>query len=222
MNVEQLTSCQLFKGVTGEQLIDVFSKINYKVHSYKKGDIVAHQDEVCNNLIVLTEGSAQGEMIDISGKVAKIEDINAPSPLAILFLFGKKNRYPVQVTATTNIEVLVIPRQSVLAMLQLNINILTNYLDISAHYADVLSSKLYSMTFRTIRQKVIVYLLNLAKPDKTEVELDRSQNKLAEYFGVSRPSLARELTKMQDDGLITFERKKVSLINKKEMRQTIS
>ena len=50
-------------------------------------------DPVANLLIVLS-GSVRGEMIDYSGKTVKIEDIEAPKPLAAAFLFGKENRFP--------------------------------------------------------------------------------------------------------------------------------
>ena len=44
---------------------------------------------------------------------------------------------------------------------------------------------------------------------------------LADYFGVSRPSLARELAHMQDDGLIKTDRKLVHILRKEDMMQLI-
>ena len=102
-------------------------------------------------------------MTDPSGKVVKVEDIEAPNPLAVLFLFGRDNRFPVQATAREHVEAVVIPKRSVLKMLSMNETILKNYLDISADFASRLSRKLHFMSFRTIRQKTAMYLLHLAK-----------------------------------------------------------
>ena len=54
---------------------------------------------MCNRLVILTQGSVRGEMIDYSGRLIKVEDIAAPRALAPLFLFGEENRFPVEVTA---------------------------------------------------------------------------------------------------------------------------
>lgn len=103
----------------------------------------------------------------------------------------------------------------------MNEQLLQNYLDISAFYASALSKKLHLMSFRTIRQKIIIYLLNLPEKGPNHVELDRTQHALAEYFGVSRPALARELRNMQDDGLIVLDKKSVRFVNKQKLIQLI-
>ena len=157
-------------------------------------------------------------MTDPSGKVVKVEDIYAPSPLAILFLFGPDNRFPVQAIAREDVTALVIPKQSVLRMLSMNQTLLKNYLDISADFASRLSKKLHFMSFRTIRQKLAVYILNLSKIKQEDtIELDKTKSALAEYFGVSRQSLERELTNMQHDGLITSDKRKITITDKSRL-----
>ncbi len=66
----------------------IFNKLNIHENSFKKGEILALQDEPANRLIILLKGSVKAEMTDPSGKVVKVEDIEAPNPLAVLFLFG--------------------------------------------------------------------------------------------------------------------------------------
>ncbi|MFT3994901.1 MAG: Crp/Fnr family transcriptional regulator [Dysgonomonas sp.] len=222
MNIENLSQSYLFGSIDQNDLLQLFSKIEIKESDFEKGDILAQQDEPCNRLIILTQGSVKAEMTDPSGKVVKVEDIHAPNPLAILFLFGKKNKFPVQVSALEKTSALIIPRHSVLKMLSMNEQLLKNYLDISANFAAQLSSKLFLMSFRTIRQKLAMYLLDLSNnSDKNTVELDRSQTALAEYFGVSRPSLTRELSNMVKDNLISMDKKQIRLENKNKLFQMV-
>ena len=97
-----------------------------------------------------------------------------------------------------------------------------NNLDISADFATRLSRKLHFMSFRTIRQKVAMYLLQLAKKSGSDtVVLDKTKAALAEYFGVSRPSLEREITHMQRDGLIEAGRKTIRILRKEELARLI-
>ncbi len=216
MNINDISKCNIFAGLAPETIEDILLSVQTEEPLFKKGDLLALQGEPCNRLIIITKGSVKAEMIDPSGKVVKVEDITAPQALAILFLFGKKNKFPVQVTAHEDVEALVIHKQSVLKMLSKNEQLLKNYLDVSANYATVLTEKLNIMSFRTIRQKLSMYILNLSDGENN-VKLDRSQNALAEYFGVSRPSLARELRNMQDDGLIEVDNKKIVIRDKNKL-----
>ncbi len=222
MNLTALMKTALFRSIDVPELERIFAELKITESAFKKGDILAMQDEPANRLIILLTGSAKGEMSDATGKVVKVDDIEAPSPLAILFLFGEENRFPVQATACEDGTAVVIPRQSVLRMLSMNEVILRNYLDISADFAARLSRKLYLMSFHTIRQKLAAYLLELSRKQGADtVKLDRPKSALAEYFGVARPSLERELTHMRQEGLIDAERGKITIMNRRELAGSI-
>ena len=210
-----LTNNPLFRGITPEKLSANLEEISFHTRSYKKGEILAQQGAVCNRLVILTKGSVRGEMIDYSGRLIKVEDIAAPRAIAPLFLFGEENRYPVEVTANEPTEVIEIPKASVLELFRRNEQFLENYMNLSANYARTLSDKLFFMSFKTIRQKIASYLLRLYKQQQQlQITLDRSQQELSDYFGVSRPSLARELSHMQEDGMIIADRKQITILQK--------
>ena len=217
-----LVNNPLFRGITPERLFADLEEISFHTRSYKKGEILAQQGAVCNRLVILTKGSVRGEMIDYSGRLIKVEDIAAPRAIAPLFLFGEENRYPVEVTANEPTEVIELPKSSVLSLFRKNEQFLENYMNLSANYARTLADKLFFMSFKTIRQKLASYLLRMLKQQgDSPIQLDRSQQELADYFGVSRPSLARELAHMQDDGLIKTDRKLVHILRKEDMMQLI-
>ena len=210
-----LTNNPLFRGITPEKLSANLEEISFHTRSHRKGEILARQGDVCNRLVILTKGSVRGEMIDYSGRLIKVEDIAAPRALAPLFLFGEENRFPVEVTANEPTEVIEIPKASVLELFRSNEQFLENYMNLSANYARTLSDKLFFMSFKTIRQKIASYLLRLYKQQQQlQITLDRSQQELSDYFGVSRPSLARELSHMQEDGMIIADRKQITILQK--------
>ncbi|MDR0295411.1 MAG: Crp/Fnr family transcriptional regulator [Prevotellaceae bacterium] len=220
MNYALISKIPLFHSVEEKELVKIFSELNIFETRFEKEVLLALQDEPCNRLIILLTGSVKAEMIDSLGRVIKVEDVFAPNPLAILFLFGKNNRFPVQIIARENVSALVISKQSILRMLGMNQVLLKNYLDISAEFAWRLSQKLHFMSFRTIRQKLSMYILKLSKEVQSdEVELDKTKSDLAEYFGVARPSLERELSLMQQEGLISVEKKKIKIKNKNKFNK---
>lgn len=209
-------SC-LFRSLSEVAINDLLDSVQVKETVFERGDILAMQGEQCNRLIILVEGSVTAEMTDPSGKITKVEDIDAPNPLAILFLFGSRNKFPVEVIALDRVVALVIPKASVLKMLSLSEIFLQNYLDVSANYATKMSQKLHFMSFKTIRQKLAMYFLNLETTEANTVKLDKTQESLAEYFGVSRPALSRELKNMQTDGLIRINKRQIEFIDKQKI-----
>lgn len=220
--VHLLTHNPLFQGISAETLSVDLENIGFQRHSYKKGERLASQGDRCNRLIILTKGSVRGEMIDYSGRVVKVEDIHTPRALAPLFLFGEANRFPVEVTANEAVETIELSKSSVLELFRRNPRFLENYMNMSANYARTLSDKLFFMSFKTIRQKLSSYLLRLHRQTQSEhLTLDRSQQELSDYFGVSRPSLARELAHMQQDGLIEVVRKEVRILQKEALIKLI-
>jgi len=221
INYSLLSRCPVFKGITEEESRLLLSKIHYQLRKFQKDEVVVWGGEPVNNLLIVLSGSVRGEMIDYSGKTVKIEDIEAPKPLAAAFLFGKENRFPVTVTANNEGRILVIPVPEFLKILQMNTQVLENYLNSISSRAQFLSQKLHFLSFKTIKEKMAHFLLQQANDRFHSFELKNTQQQLADLFGVTRPSLARVLSDMQADGLIKIEKRTVTLLNKKALNQLL-
>ena len=94
---QQLIQSPVFRGIEAEEMELILEKIQHRIRKYKKGDMIALREDRCENLMIVLRGSVKGEMLDVSGKTIKIEDIMAPYPIASAFLFGQKNQFPVNV-----------------------------------------------------------------------------------------------------------------------------
>lgn len=211
----KLKDCILFRGLTEDQIITIFSKITYKEKTYKKDDIVANSDDECRNLLIVIDGSVKGEMVDFSGKTIKIEDIESPRALAPAFLFGKNNRYPVSIVANNNAKVLSISKEVFIEMLMANKQILTNYLNSIANRAQFLSNKIRFLSFNTIKGKIAHFLLEIRQKLKSDsFTIPKSQAELSELFGVARPSLGRAIRELDRDGIIKADGKQIHIIDK--------
>lgn len=221
IDFQVLAQCPVFKTIHEEELKSLLDKIHYQIKNFSKDSVVVFSGEWVSHLFIILEGSVKGEMIDYSGKTIKIEDIEAPKPLATAFLFGKENKYPVTVTANNEVQILAIPVEEFLKLLQLNTQILKNYLHIITTRAQFLSQKLHFLSFKTIREKVAHYLLQQAGDNLHSIELKNTQQQLADLFGVTRPSLARVFGEMQKEGLIKMEKKTVTLANKMKLNELL-
>ncbi len=207
-----LEKSPLFRGLTINEIASEFSEIHYQVKKYSKGQMVVSAGDIVDRLLVVLTGSVKGEMVDFSGKTIKIEDIEPPKPLAVAFLFGKSNTFPVNIIANEDSELLVIPKESVLKLFQENKNILLNFLNSISNRSQFLSQKIKFLNFQTIKGKIANYLLQIAQ-GKELVVLDKSQNELAELFGVTRPSVGRGIRDLHNDGVIEASGKSIKIID---------
>lgn len=203
MQLSNLRECRLFKGISNQEIELLFENLSFQQRSYKKGDIIAFGGEEILGQMILTKGSVKGEMLEFNGKAIKIEDIEAPRMLAPAFLFGEQRYYPVNIVANINIEILYIPRSSFVLLMQKDDRVLQNYLNNISNRAQFLSEKLKFLSFQSIKGKLAhFYLMQYKKYNSDSFELKTSQTQMAELFGVARPSLARSIKELNDEGVI--------------------
>jgi CRP/FNR family transcriptional regulator, dissimilatory nitrate respiration regulator len=221
MDYLTLTEAPIFKGFTPVEIEKTLSYVKYSVKKFNTGSMIAQNGEPVNSLMIVIRGIVKGEMIDYSGRVIKIEDIPAPGTLASAFIFGNKNRFPVNVVAITDIELLTIDKSVFLKLLMSEDRILVNFLDMISNRSQFLSEKIKFLNFRTIKTKLAQYILQKAGKEGTNVIIDMKQNELAEFFGVARPSVARAIHEMEEAGLIIASGKNIRIINKKGLSDLI-
>lgn len=216
-----LSQAPLFKGYTSDDIEKIFSEVKYQLKRFKAGSMIYASGEPVNSLTIVINGIVKGEMVDYAGRVIKIEDIPAPGALASAFMFGNRNRFPVNVISVTDTELLIVDKPELLKLLKTEERILINFMDMISNRSQFLSEKIKYLNFKTIRAKLAQYILQKAGKEGTIVILDMKQNELAEFFGVARPSVGRAIHEMEEEGLITAQGKKIAILNKKGLADLI-
>jgi CRP/FNR family transcriptional regulator, dissimilatory nitrate respiration regulator len=219
--LSELCKTQLFQGMGVKELKVLLENKPYRLREFENDMYVAHSQDVCNDLFMVVRGSVRGEMTDFSGKKLKIEDIAAPRPLAAAFIFGRENRFPVDIIANEPATIMIIPRDVLIFLLQNSQVILKNYLNTISSRAQFLSGKIRFLSFKTIREKIANYILMHSAKDDQTFTLDQSQTELADFFGVTRPSLARTLARMEEEGMIRTKRREITILNREKLNNLL-
>jgi CRP-like cAMP-binding protein len=220
--IDNLSKCTLFNGLIHNDIIDLLNSVSWQEKKYVINDIVAYAEAEVKYLHLLIEGSVRGEMIDFNGKTVKIEDIESPGILAPAFLFGANNKYPVTIISNQNTTLINIPKPDFIKILQKNSLVLNNYLDNISSRAQFLSGKLRFLAFQTIKGKLAHYFLQISnKTGKNIILLNKSQNQLAEMFGVARPSLGRAIRELDSDGIIKAKGKEIAIIDIEKLKNLL-
>jgi len=219
MDTNDLFSCPICNNIPLNEREDFIQGLEYRTKYFKKGEFIATQDDSVDSLMLLLKGSVKTEMISESGTILSIETIRAPNPLAPAFLFAEKNRFPVDVIALENCEVVYILKNCVMKLLANNETFLKSYMAFNSNRTNFLSERLKLLSIKTIKGKLAQYILS--RTNNGHFVMDMNQTELSEYFGVTRPSLARSLSEMVDDNIIKLERKNGKVLNMDELKKTI-
>lgn len=214
MDYSILTSAPLFKSLNAVEIEKLFSVVPHRIKKFQAGMLVSQSGERVNSMIIVVSGVVKGEMVDYAGRVIKIEDIPAPGALASAFMFGNRNSFPVNVIALTEGELLYIERPDFLKLIKISDVLLINFLDMISNRSQFLSEKIKFLNFKTIKGKLAHFILHKAGKELTSITLDMTQNDLADFFGVARPSVSRAIKELEEENYLEAKGKKIKILDK--------
>ena len=217
MNIDNLLSCPMCENLPVNERDHFVDDLNIKTKYFKKGEWIAHQGDIIKSLYILLKGSAKAEMISDSGTVLNIETIQAPKPLASAFIFAENNRFPVDVIALEDCEVITIAKETLMKQLANNEAFLQEFMAFNADRTHFLSERLKVFSTKTIKGKLAQYILALSH--NMDFTMDKNQTELSEYFGVARPSLSRSLSEMINEKIITLKGKQGKILNLAKLKK---
>ncbi len=208
-----LTKCSLFQGIEAHLIESLIGEVDFELKQYGVNEVVALKGTPCKWLMIMTEGKACCEITDRKNLSSPVEVLVAPAIITPVLLYAPENKLPVDVVVTEPSTVLFICRSDFSKMLQKELQVLENFLTIVSHSNKPLSDKTLYLGIKTIKGKFAHYLLDLYEQKHTDqFRLDRTQQQLAEIFGVTRPALARAVREMVNEGSIYVDRKDVTIL----------
>ena len=92
-------------------------------------------------------------------------------------------------------------------------------LGIYARKTNLLNHKVQILSSGSLRQKIARYLEESRRGNQVKLTMNREE--LADYLNVARPSLSRELIKMQQDGMIKLDRNLVTITDTEALSECL-
>ena len=205
-----LETVDLFNCFSSDELDKLFQNNLYRTSTYFKDSIVHLQNEKCESLDIILSGTVLVQKIDSDGDLLTICSFSAGEAMGENLLFSHRNFYPMTITAKCDAKILQIKKELILKLCQDNSKFLKGFLQSVSDKTLILTGKIKILTLKTIRQRIIEFLLYECHIQKsTTIKLNMTKKELAEKIGVQRPSLSRELNKMRKDRLIDYDSKQI-------------
>ncbi len=221
-NFEVLKACPLFSGLSTEEISNLLKENEYLAMSYIKNQFIAVEDEICNSIGIVIEGSIEVKKISASGNSLTITSMKQGNIFGEMMVFADTNRYPSSIISADDTTILFISQQSIIKMCTCNNRFLQNLMKMLSNKLLVLNSKIKYLSYQTIRQKVASYILDIYhKEQKSLLKLNHSRKEMAEFLNIPRPSLSRELENMKKEGLIDYDKAIIKILNLNSLKKTL-
>lgn len=195
----------ILDGLTKEEELELMSKS--LVVAYRTQETIFHKGEEARSLYILLEGSVCICDFDENGNKKIITNIEHEGDVfGEVFLYLDAKVFEHDAIATKATRICKIP----VNILQNYPAILNNLLMIFAKKAYILNRKVRVLSGSTLREKLLSFL-EFNQDQNGIIALTQSREEWAAYMNVTRPSLSRELMKMQEDGVIEIDKNIIRL-----------
>jgi CRP-like cAMP-binding protein len=201
----------LFHGIKPDERNAMLSCIGYHIGAFKKGDIVAFEEENMKHIGIVLSGAVDMVKEDLWGNKTMLVRMRKDELFGETFACGSDNLSVVTFLVSEDAQILFIPFDRVMhsctMACQFHHRLIENMVRVIADKNRELMRKVEVVSKRTIREKLLAYLSIQAQDQNSRYfELPLGRVELAEYLCVDRSALTRELVKMKEDGLIDYDK----------------
>jgi CRP/FNR family transcriptional regulator len=188
---------------------------------FRKGEMLfAAQDQV-KGFYYVKAGRIRVYKMDEQGREAEVVRLGPGGFLGEAVVFASAS-YPVFAQAVTDSEVLYFAKEKINKALSQNPALSLYFVRLLASKCVVLSDKVEMLGLRTVRQRLIQYLLSHCSGDRhCMVDLKVKKGELAKILGTISETLSRNLKHMQDESLIEVRGNRVIIKNCPALREEL-
>ena len=221
-----LQGTALFMNLSEEEIQRCFECSKAESMILEKGEMVFSEEDYPAALPVLISGSVTLGMDYYDGK-RKIIAIyeNRGDVFGHEYILIGQSKYGMYAQAQTKSHILMIPKDFLVGTCERNCGfhstLISNMLLMMARKSLTLNERLEIMSCSTLRQKIAKMIL-FSIGGKTPTSVSMSRQEMADFLNTARPSLSRELMRMQNDGLITVEGRKITVRNKIALEELLN
>lgn len=198
------TNKELLEGlITSQQII--------KINCYKDKTIY-EQGEKCTGIDLILSGKLIAYSLTSYGSETIVFEFIEGGTIGANLLFGNDNSYPLNIYCVEDTTIIHLLKPAVEVLLK-ETYFAMEFIKVLSSNSQGLNKKIAMYTQKSLRENLKDYLLALSVMQKSKtIYLPISKKQLADYLGVQRPSLFRELRKMKDENLIEVNNRIITLL----------
>ena len=202
---------RVFAGVDPGQHGELLTSVQAASQGYRQGESIIRIGETVAFFPVVLAGSVQATVP--RGSNTQIVERFGPGDSFAEAVVVSGSASPVEIAALTDARILLIHKQRLVASPHPGAAV------VHANLVQEMSRKLVHLSVRLnllaeprLRSRILMSLEDIAPDETGSIALPYSRQDWADYLGVNSKALLRELRRMQDEGVITLDRKTVRVL----------
>lgn len=223
MDYSVLEKSPLFSGVPAAELRAVLEKSPHHIQCYDKGETIFHVMDPAERVGIVLEGRVEAQKSFPNGSQVNVSVRLPGNMIGPAAVFSKSRKYPCNIVALEPVTVMMFRREDLLRLMQKDVRILENFTTEVASAAYMLQQRLELLSYSGIAQKAAFWLLTKARQtNQNKVRIPESVSKWAMLMNVSRPSLHRELKRLESEGMIAYSPQLITIIDRDALQDVLN
>jgi len=214
--IDVLRSSPLFRGINPESLGVMLDCLKPRIRRYKQREIIVSYGQPFHGIGIIASGKVALTRETYSGNRIMIGILNEGDIFGETEAFSGCSVWPMTIIAHTDCILLFLPPYKVAGTCSnacgSHTTLIKNMLQILSDKASMLNKKIEHTSAKNIRGKISSYLLDIYRQAESKtISLQMKRHEMADYLGIPRPSLSREMGLMRDAGMIDFNKSTVKI-----------
>ena len=206
-----LGNTPLFRGMTVPDIEEMLRCLRAVERTYKKGAVILPEGTPTEQLGVVLSGRVIIEMGDVWGNNSVLSSVGAGGIFAEAYACVPGEPLMVNVTAAEDTRALLLNIRRVLEpcanVCPRHVRLVRNLLTLCSEKNLQLSRRVLHTGPKSIRKRLLSYFSECIKRTGSySFDIPYNRQQLADYLSVERSALSNELSLMQRDGLIRYEK----------------
>ena len=205
----------LFEGITlsdFEKTIPCLSPIQKK---FNKNEIILHAGDRVNNIYIMLSGSVKIVKYDIDGKENILTELSVSEIFGEVFACANIVNSFVTAVSLTESEVLFLDYKKIITSCSSaclsHSKLIANMLKLLANKNMMLHQKIELVSKRTTRERLLLYF-DMHRAIEKKITIPHSRENLAAYLCVDRSAMSNEISKMQKEGIIKYNKNQFEIL----------
>ena len=214
---QKLKNTKLFIGLNEEEILTCLKSSDFNIEEFEKYETVFHVGDKSRHINVLIDGAVSICRDSMDGKRSIVAIFNTVGAIfGEVFLFLENKGYEHYARAASKVKLLKISKDYLFEGSKEGKDyhkvFLGNMLSDLAFKNYYLNRKVQILSCSSLRQKIAMFLIqNMDRNKRCISGLGREE--MADLLNTARPSLSRELMKMQEEGIIEIDKKHIIIKN---------
>lgn len=210
-NLKAIKKIYLFKNLEDNEITALLRCFSVRIVDFRQRKKIASRLDKINNLYIILSGAAREMWFNDEGEITTYIDYHEGDIIGLEYVSVGRKTFSSEIVAISDLQVVALdsfrfinpcnnfcPRHT---------KVINNAFSYLAKQNMKLQNRIKELSMPTTKKKVMCYLQNIRSSLKTNVfDIPYNRQELADYLGVERSALSKELSDLQKEGFIKYHK----------------